>query len=135
MRRIEASRRNASALRLRFSQSLASLRQRRGRERNGFVELPKLQLAPGMRVRVVSGPLSEQIGMLAALRPHERVLVLLQFVSYMPSQAVQSLSGISGLRNCARPCKGSFPATLATALRSAATTASGCGLRLRSTAV
>src|SRR5215831_7046607 len=37
-------------------------------------------LRPGMRVRVVSGPLSEQIGMLAALRPHERVLVLLQLL-------------------------------------------------------
>ena len=35
---------------------------------------------PGMRVRVVSGPLSELIGMLAALRPHERVLVLLQLL-------------------------------------------------------
>jgi len=32
------------------------------------------------RVRVVSGPLSEQIGMLAALRPHERVLVLLHLL-------------------------------------------------------
>jgi transcriptional antiterminator RfaH len=53
----------------------------RGRERNGFVELPKPRgLRPGMRVRVVSGPLSEQIGLLAALRPHERVLVLLQLL-------------------------------------------------------
>jgi transcriptional antiterminator RfaH len=53
----------------------------RGRERNGFVELLKPRgLRPGMRVRVVSGPLSEQIGMLAALRPHERVLVLLQLL-------------------------------------------------------
>jgi len=51
------------------------------RERNGFVELVKPHgLRPGMRVRVVSGPLSEQIGMLAALRPHERVLVLLQLL-------------------------------------------------------
>src|SRR5262249_24188875 len=53
----------------------------RGRERNGLVELPKPHgLAPGMRVRVTSGPLSEQIGMLAALRPRERVLVLLQLL-------------------------------------------------------
>jgi len=53
----------------------------RSRERGGFVELPKLRgLKPGMRVRVVSGPLSELIGMLAALRPHERVLVLLQLL-------------------------------------------------------
>jgi hypothetical protein len=34
-----------------------------------------------------------------------------EFESYMPSQAVQSLSDIPGLRGCARPCKGSFPAT------------------------
>ena len=53
----------------------------RSRERNGFVELPKPRgLAPGTRVRVVSGPLSEQVGMLAVLRPHERVLVLLQLL-------------------------------------------------------
>ena len=53
----------------------------RSRARNGLVELPKPHgLKPGMRVRVISGPLSEQIGMLAALRPHERVLVLLQLL-------------------------------------------------------
>ena len=53
----------------------------KSRERNGFVELPKPHgFVPGMRVRVVSGPLSEQIGMLAALRPHERELVLLQLL-------------------------------------------------------
>jgi|SRR5262249_40255584 len=53
----------------------------RSRERGGLVELPKPHgFKPGMRVRVTSGPLSEQIGMLAALRPHERVLVLLQLL-------------------------------------------------------
>jgi len=53
----------------------------RSRERNGLVELPKVHgLKPGMRVQVISGPLSEQIGMLAALRPRERVLVLLQLL-------------------------------------------------------
>jgi transcriptional antiterminator RfaH len=53
----------------------------RSRERNGFVELPRPRgLVPGMRVRVISGPLSAQIGMLAALRPHERVLVLLRLL-------------------------------------------------------
>jgi transcriptional antiterminator RfaH len=53
----------------------------RGRERNGFVELPKPRgLAPGTRVRVVSGPLSEQIGLLAVLQPHERVVVLLSLL-------------------------------------------------------
>jgi len=53
----------------------------RGRERNGFVELPKSRgFMPGMRVKVLQGPLREQIGLLAALRPHERVLVLLQLL-------------------------------------------------------
>jgi transcriptional antiterminator RfaH len=43
----------------------------RSRERNGLVELPKPRgLAPGTRVRVISGPLSEKIGLLAVLRPH-----------------------------------------------------------------
>jgi hypothetical protein len=31
-------------------------------------------------VKVVSGPLQNQIGMLAILRPHERVLVLLRLL-------------------------------------------------------
>ena len=53
----------------------------KSRERNGFVELPKPRgLILGTRVRVVSGPLSAQIGMLAVLRPHERVLVLLHLL-------------------------------------------------------
>ena len=53
----------------------------KSRERNGLVELPKLsRLAPGMKVKVLQGPLHDQIGLLAALRPHERVLVLLQLL-------------------------------------------------------
>jgi transcriptional antiterminator RfaH len=53
----------------------------RSRERNGLVELPRPRgLAPGTRVRVVSGPLSAQIGILALLKPHERVLVLLNLL-------------------------------------------------------
>jgi transcriptional antiterminator RfaH len=53
----------------------------KSRERNGFVELPKARgLAPGMRVKVLQGPLQAEIGMLAALRPHERVLVLLNLL-------------------------------------------------------
>jgi transcriptional antiterminator RfaH len=53
----------------------------KSRERNGFVELPKARgLTPGMRVKVLRGPLQTQIGLLAALRPHERVLVLLQLL-------------------------------------------------------
>jgi transcription antitermination factor NusG len=45
----------------------------RSRERAGLIELPKLRLEPGARVRVLQGPLQDQIGLLAALRPHERV--------------------------------------------------------------
>jgi transcription antitermination factor NusG len=53
----------------------------RSRERGGFVELPKVHgFKPGMRVKVLQGPLHDQIGLLAALRPHERVLVLLQLL-------------------------------------------------------
>ena len=53
----------------------------RWRERNGLVELPKPRgLMPGMKVRVISGPLHDQIGLLALLKPHERVLVLLQLL-------------------------------------------------------
>jgi len=33
-----------------------------------------------MRVKVLEGPLHDQIGLLAALRPHERVLVLLHLL-------------------------------------------------------
>ena len=51
----------------------------RSRERGGLVELPH-GLRPGMRVRHISGPLSERTGMPAVLRPHERVLVLLQLL-------------------------------------------------------
>ena len=53
----------------------------RSRERNGLVELVRPgRFRPGTRVRVTSGPLSEKIGMLAVLRPHERVIVLLNLL-------------------------------------------------------
>jgi len=53
----------------------------RSRERGGFVELPRPRgLVPGMRVRVTSGLLRDQIGLLGGLRPQERVHVLLQFL-------------------------------------------------------
>ena len=53
----------------------------RSRERNGFVELKPRGLRPGTRVRVTSGPLSERIGMLAVLKPHERMVVLLNLLA------------------------------------------------------
>jgi hypothetical protein len=52
----------------------------RSRERGGLVELPKLRLEPRARVRVLQGPLQDHIDLLGALRPHERVLVLLQLL-------------------------------------------------------
>ena len=53
----------------------------KSREKNGLVELPSRRgLAPGLRARVISGLLCDQIGLLGALRPHERVLVLLQML-------------------------------------------------------
>ena len=59
----------------------AVVNELRSRERNGLVELPRPRgLAPGMRVKVLQGPLQDHIGLLAALRPHERVLVLLQLL-------------------------------------------------------
>jgi transcriptional antiterminator RfaH len=50
----------------------------RAREVGGLVELPTKLLEPGDRVRVLSGPFRDQLGVLGALRPHERVVVLLQ---------------------------------------------------------
>jgi len=52
----------------------------RSRERAGLIELSKLRLEPGVRVRALQSLLQDQIGLLAALRPHERVLVLLQLL-------------------------------------------------------
>src|SRR5262249_40256055 len=53
----------------------------RSRERNGLVELPKPRgLMPGAKGRVVRGLLCDQIGLLGALRGHERVIVLLQML-------------------------------------------------------
>jgi transcriptional antiterminator RfaH len=59
----------------------AVIAELRGRERNGLIELVKPRgLRPGTRVRVVDGLLVGQIGVLALLKPRERVLVLLQLL-------------------------------------------------------
>jgi hypothetical protein len=43
--------------------------------------LPKARgLTLGTRMKVLQGPLQGQIGLLAALRPHERVIMLLQML-------------------------------------------------------
>jgi transcriptional antiterminator RfaH len=49
----------------------------RGRERNGFITLPRRGVAPGDRVRVTAGPLRGLEGLCAEMRPHERVAILL----------------------------------------------------------
>src|SRR6516165_11781678 len=50
----------------------------KSRERNGFVVLPKTRgPAIGTRMKILQGPLQGHIGLLAALRPHERVTLLL----------------------------------------------------------
>src|SRR5262249_620635 len=60
-------------------QVIAEIRRREGPD--GLVRLPKPRgFVPGVRVRVISGLLRNQIGLLGALRPHERVLVLLNLL-------------------------------------------------------
>ena len=53
----------------------------RKRERNGLIELPKRPaLQPGDQVCILQGPFAGQLGLYAGMRPHERVLVLLQLL-------------------------------------------------------
>ena len=53
----------------------------RSRERNGLVELVKPRgLRPGTRVRLVSGPFCDRIGLVAGLRGRERVLCSLNLL-------------------------------------------------------
>jgi transcriptional antiterminator RfaH len=53
----------------------------RARERGGLVELaPPPGLRPGDRVRVLQGPFAGHLALYAGMRPHERVLVLLQLL-------------------------------------------------------
>ncbi len=49
----------------------------RKRERNGFVMLPRRELAPGDRVRVTHGPLRGLAGLYDGMRGRERVAILL----------------------------------------------------------
>jgi transcriptional antiterminator RfaH len=53
----------------------------RARERNGLIELAKPRgLRSGDQVRVVSGPFGGQLGLVAGMRPHQRVAVLLMLL-------------------------------------------------------
>ena len=64
----------------------------RGRERNGAVELPRQErLRLGDRVRVTAGAMCGLEGLVAGMRAHERVAVLLQALGRieLPRDAVE----------------------------------------------
>ena len=64
----------------------------RGRERNGAVELPRQErLKLGDRVRVTAGAMCGLEGLVAGMRAHERVAVLLQALGRieLPRDAVE----------------------------------------------
>jgi transcriptional antiterminator RfaH len=53
----------------------------RAREVHGLVELPKAEkFKPGTPVRVLRGPLEGKLGLVADMRPRERILILLQLL-------------------------------------------------------
>jgi transcriptional antiterminator RfaH len=53
----------------------------RGRERNGYVVLPKVRgLERGDKVRVTHGPLNGSIAIFDGMRPHQRVAILLSLL-------------------------------------------------------
>ena len=52
----------------------------RKRERNGLIELPRLKLRPGDRVRLLRGPFAGHLAIFADMKPRERVEVLLTFL-------------------------------------------------------
>jgi hypothetical protein len=52
----------------------------REREIRGAIELPKPPLIPGVRVRIVAGPLSGIEGLYAGMRPRARVEILLRLL-------------------------------------------------------
>jgi transcriptional antiterminator RfaH len=53
----------------------------RKRERNGLIELPRLKLRPGDRVRLLRGPFAGHLAIFADMKPRERVEVLLTFLA------------------------------------------------------
>jgi len=53
----------------------------RKRQRNGLIELPRLKLRPGDRVRLLRGPFAGHLAIFADMKPRERVEVLLTFLA------------------------------------------------------
>jgi transcriptional antiterminator RfaH len=52
----------------------------RSRERDGYIELPRVRLRRGDTVRVTAGPFRGHLGLYQGMVPHERVAVLLQLL-------------------------------------------------------
>jgi transcriptional antiterminator RfaH len=52
----------------------------RRREVNGLIELPKLPLRRGARVRILHGPFRDHLAIFADMKPRQRVEVLLQLL-------------------------------------------------------
>ena len=47
----------------------------RKRERNRLIELPRLKLRPGDRVRLLRGPFAGHLAIFAGMKPRERVVL------------------------------------------------------------
>ena len=47
----------------------------RKRQRNGLIELPRLKLRPGDRVRLLRGPFAGHLAIFAGMKPRERVVL------------------------------------------------------------
>jgi transcriptional antiterminator RfaH len=68
----------------------------RSREKHGFVVLPRApRMKPGDHVRIINGLLMGQIGTLGALRPNERVEVLLAVIgrATLPAADIETCAG------------------------------------------
>ena len=63
----------------------------RSRERAGLIELPKLRFEPGMHWGSSAVRCAIQIGLLGALRPRERVLVLLRLLGGQQRNAIEAV--------------------------------------------
>ena len=74
------------------------------RKREQLPKRPALQ--PGDQVRILQGPFAGQLGLYAGIRPHERVLVLLQLLGgqqrvELPKADVEAVSNTGRCGCCA----------------------------------
>jgi transcriptional antiterminator RfaH len=68
----------------------------RRREVDGLIELPKLPLRRGVRVRILRGPFSGHLAIFADMKPRQRVEVLLQLLGgehrvALPADAIEAV--------------------------------------------